>query len=387
MPEAMNRSSITSFVPAAAPGERFGGGEELFKVLPEVVVPVEEREGRLAGMAGLVLDLAVGEEEEQSFHRLAVEGQAAGGELVLHGPVLPVRGERAVFRRERLLQLVEAGLHFIRAGRGVAVVDGDLEEPAGVEAAFDRLGGGAREIAGLGRNAEDPKRGLLSGQGNVNVQGMSGSPVDQLLRSVAPAQAERRVQQGLCMEGRGPEPETEEACCEAPDQVKEHARRVVFFRRSRKPGRRNGSVLVEATLAMAMLTTIGLILLKLSLNVTVPRQWTLQQAITDSYLTFEKASAQRQSFEAVTGGSSLWPQYPSVATTTVTFGKLPGGTAITGTVTRTRIPDSNNLPAKGGSGTAATNPSSMEVWRLQSVVRYTVGKRSYMKSRTVVRSQ
>ena len=189
------------------------------------------------------------------------------------------------------------------------------------------------------------------------------------------------------MEGCGPEPETEGACWEAPDQVKEHARRVVFFRRSRKPGRRNGSVLVEATLAMAMLTTIGLILLKLSLNVTVPRQWTLQQAITDSYLTFEKASAQRQSFEAVTGGSSLWPQYPSVATTTVTFGKLPGGTAITGTVTRTRIPDSNNLPAKGGSGTAATNPSSMEVWRLQSVVRYTVGKRSYMKSRTVVRSQ
>jgi len=144
---------------------------------------------------------------------------------------------------------------------------------------------------------------------------------------------------------------------------------------------------VETTLAMTMLTAIGLILLKLSLNVTVPRQWTLQQAITDSYLTFEKASAQRQSFEALTGAGSLWPQYPTVATTTVTFGKLPGGTPITGTVTRTRIPDANNLPAKGGSGTAATNPSAMEVYRLQSVVRYTVGKRSYLKSRTVVRSQ
>lgn len=144
---------------------------------------------------------------------------------------------------------------------------------------------------------------------------------------------------------------------------------------------------METTLAMTMLTAIGLILLKLSLNVTVPRQWTLQQAITDSYLTFEKASAQRQSFEALTGDGSLWPLYPTVATTTVTFGKLPGGTPITGTVTRTRIPDAINLPAKGGSGTAATNPSGMEVYRLQSVVRYTVGKRSYLKSRTVVRSQ
>ena len=188
------------------------------------------------------------------------------------------------------------------------------------------------------------------------------------------------------MEGRGPQPEAEEASREAQEQVK-HGRRIGFFRSRRKPGWRSGSLLVEATLAMSMLTAIGLILLKLSLNVTVPRQWTLQQAITDSYLTFEKASAQRQSFDTVTGDASPWPLYPAVTTSTVTFGKLPGGTPITGTVTRTRIPDPNNLSSKGGSGTLATNPSAMEVWRLQSVVRYTVGKRSYLKSRTVVRSQ
>ena len=143
---------------------------------------------------------------------------------------------------------------------------------------------------------------------------------------------------------------------------------------------------MEATLAMSMLTTIGLILLKLSLNVTVPRQWTLQQAITDSYLTGEKAFAQRESFETITGPASPWPADPP-ATTTVTFGKLPGGTAITGTVTRLRIPDPNNRSDKGGTGTEVTNPTAMEVWRLQSVVRYRVGSRSYMKSRTVVRSQ
>jgi hypothetical protein len=137
-------------------------------------------------------------------------------------------------------------------------------------------------------------------------------------------------------------------------------------------------MLVEATLAMAMLSTIGLILLKLSLNVTTPRQWTLQQAITDSYLTIEKATAQRQSFENIIGPTSLWPLDP--VTTTVEFGKLPGGTPITGTITRQRTagPDNNS---------ADNNPAGMRVWHLQSVARYTVGRRSYIKSRTIVRAQ
>ena len=190
------------------------------------------------------------------------------------------------------------------------------------------------------------------------------------------------------------EPEGGEAEYEAPETVKpeavkQHARKLGFFRRSGKPGRvrRRGSVLVEATLGMTMLTALGLALLKLSLNVTTPRQWTLQQSITDAYLTFEKASAQRQTFEMVTATNSQWPVYPTIATTTVTFGRLPGGTAITGTVHRTRTADPNNLTTKGGTGTTATNPTAMESWRLQSVVRYTVGTRTYYKSRTVVRTQ
>ncbi len=140
-------------------------------------------------------------------------------------------------------------------------------------------------------------------------------------------------------------------------------------------------------MAMTMLTALGLALLKLTLNVTTPRQWTLQQSITDAYMSFEKASAQRQAFETVTSTGSQWPVNPSISTTNVTFGKLPGGKAITGTVYRTRYADTNNLPAKGGSGTTATNPTSMEVWRLQSVISYKVGTRTYYKSRTVVRSQ
>jgi hypothetical protein len=146
-------------------------------------------------------------------------------------------------------------------------------------------------------------------------------------------------------------------------------------------------VLIETTIAMTMLSVLGMALLKLSLNVTAPRQWTLQQSVTDAYLTFEKASAQRLPFDQLTAAESLWPVYPNLAVTTVEMGKLPGGKPINGEVTRTRFADPNNLPSKGGSGTAVTNPASMEVWRFQSVIRYSVGGRSYMKSRTVVRSQ
>lgn len=146
-------------------------------------------------------------------------------------------------------------------------------------------------------------------------------------------------------------------------------------------------MLIETTIAMTMLSVLGLALLKLSLNVTAPRQWTLQQTVTDAYMTFEKATAQRLPFDELTSDQSLWPVYPNLGTTTVQMGRLPGGKPINGVVSRTRFADPNNLPAKGGSGTAVTNPSSMEVWRFQSVVRYTVGGRNYLKSRTVVRSQ
>jgi hypothetical protein len=146
-------------------------------------------------------------------------------------------------------------------------------------------------------------------------------------------------------------------------------------------------MLVEAAISMTLLSVLGLTLLKLSLNVTAPRQWTLQQSITDAYLTFEKASAQRLTFEELTGAQSLWPVHPNVATTEVVLGKLPGGLPISGTVTRTRYADANNLPSKGGSGTVVTNPAGMEVWRFQSVIRYNFGGRTYLKTRTVVRSQ
>lgn len=157
----------------------------------------------------------------------------------------------------------------------------------------------------------------------------------------------------------------------------------------RKPGsRRRGFALLEVTGAMSLLTLVGLLLLKLTLNALAPRQWTLQQTLSDAYLTYERSYAERIPFSTLTAASgSPWPAFPTVSTSTVEVGRLPGGAAVTGTLTRTRIPDPNNFPIDGGTGTTATNPANLKVWQVQSVLTYKVADRTYAKSRTVIRSQ
>jgi hypothetical protein len=146
-------------------------------------------------------------------------------------------------------------------------------------------------------------------------------------------------------------------------------------------------MLVEATISLTILALIGLVMLKLSLNILQPRQWTLQQTLTDAYMTYERAYAERLPFQTLTSGTSPWPAYPTTTTTPIQLGQLPGGTAVTGNVLRTRLPDSNNYPIDGGTGTTGTNPASMKVWQVQSVLTYQIGGRTYAKSRTVIRSQ
>lgn len=145
--------------------------------------------------------------------------------------------------------------------------------------------------------------------------------------------------------------------------------------------------LMDATIAMTTIGILGLLLLKMSLNILTPRQWTMQQALSDAYLTYEKAYAQRVPFEELTSGSSPWPAQPQSASSQVEIGKAPGGRALTGTIYRTRIPDEGNFAMDGGTGTTTSNPAAMKVWKLQSILKYQVGDRTYVKSRTVVRSQ
>jgi hypothetical protein len=166
---------------------------------------------------------------------------------------------------------------------------------------------------------------------------------------------------------------------------------MIFRRtRSRKTGRRfaRGSALIEVTMALTVLTILGLLLFKGSINALYPRQWTLEQTLSDAYLTYEKAYAQRIPFSDLTAANSPWPVQPSSSVIDdVEIGRIPGGTPIYAKVVRTRIPDTNNYAADGGSGTTASNPSAMKVWKVQSILSYQIGDSNYVKSRTVVRSQ
>jgi len=157
----------------------------------------------------------------------------------------------------------------------------------------------------------------------------------------------------------------------------------------RKPRCRSphGFLLVEITLSLSILSIVGILLLQLSLNILYPRQWTMQQVVSDAYMTYERAYAERIPFNDAVADGSPWPLFPQVVTEEVEMGRLPGGRAIMGNITRTRMPDANNFPIDGGAGTDATNPAAMKVWRLQSVVAYEIGGRRYLKSRTVIRSQ
>jgi hypothetical protein len=152
-----------------------------------------------------------------------------------------------------------------------------------------------------------------------------------------------------------------------------------------KRSRERGSALIEISLSYATLVLVALLTLKASVNATSTQSWTVKQSMSDAFIMRETALASRIPFSELVGTSSLWANHPSIATTTVTIGKLPGGQPVTATLHRTRIPDSNNLTSAGGIGNSNTNPASTEAWKLQSLLVYTVGERSYVKSRTVLR--
>jgi hypothetical protein len=159
----------------------------------------------------------------------------------------------------------------------------------------------------------------------------------------------------------------------------------MHLHRHRSRSRHRGSALIEISLSYATLVITALLTLKASVNATSGQTWTVKQTMTDAFITRETALASRIPFDTLVGASSPWPRSPTVSTSTVSLGKLPGGKLVTGTLHRTRLPDENNLASGGGTGSATTNPSGSEAWKVQSILTYTVGERQYVKSRTVLR--
>jgi len=297
-------------------------------------------------------------------------------ELIFHRLLLLVGQQRAVLVDRLLAQFFKPGLHKIGGSLRVHVVDGEFVKPSSQETALHPAGLTIWKKALSRLNFDNSQCGLISGHRNRKIQGMFGCPSYQFFRRVSPVLTKGRLKNGLrprTSHGNYQEKRDVQTDHKAPG----HAPILSLAKGFRKRGSfACGYLLVEAMMTMSILTVLGLVLLKLSINILHPRQWTLQQSISDAYMTYERSFAERVPFDTLTA-NVIWPTYPATATTNnVRLGALPGGGAITGTVYRTKTAQ-----------VIADNPASMQVWQVQSVLTYVVGNRTYVKSRTVIRSQ
>lgn len=319
-------------------------------------------------------------------------------ELILHSPLLLVLHQCTVLKSDLLTNSLETGLHQIRRRFGVGVMHSEFVKFTNEKPTLDGVGLRLRQGTFSCRYLQNTHCRLIPRQGNSNIQRMLGCPSYQFLRRITPLLAKRRFDHGLSPRGVvGDRKNADEK--DQPVKVKSHGESFGLFPRVGKArSRARGFVLIEAMLGLSLLTVLGLVLLKLSLNILAPRQWILQQSVADAYMSYERSYAERIPFENLVADSSPWPASTALTvnstTSSVEVGRLPrllpdypDGVPIMGTVTRTRFADPGNYPIDGGTGTLATNPAAMKVWKLQSVLTYKVGERTYAKSRTVLRSQ
>ncbi len=316
-------------------------------------------------------------------------------EVIINRLVLLIRQKWTLISRDLFLHFLKTFFHYRRGCARVFIMNGHLIQSTMKEFSFNgrchRVG--QRSIGS--RNFDDAQIGIFSRDGDGEVQGFFRSPRNQFLRRISPVHTKRWLQKLLGIQRREKQKEYQHAeisnsYMHGAGVRNEHGQMLAFFKSFRKPRRlQSGFVLVEATAAMSLLAVVGVILFSLMMNVITPRQYAFQQVLSDAYLTFERAQAERVPFETLlSDDDTLWPEFPDVATTEdIEIGTLPGGTVVTGSVIRTRYADESNYPADGGSGTELTNPAAMKTWRVQSVLRYTIANRTYVKSRTVIRTQ
>jgi hypothetical protein len=106
-------------------------------------------------------------------------------------------------------------------------------------------------------------------------------------------------------------------------------------------------------------------------------QWTMMQTLTDAYMTRETALSNRTPLADVIADSSPWPDWSSRSEQNVTLGKMPGGRVVQASLTRFRV----NIPGDPDS------EANLNVFRLYSVLKYQIGEKEYVKSRSTLRMQ
>ncbi|HSJ04067.1 MAG TPA: hypothetical protein VK956_16500 [Verrucomicrobium sp.] len=155
---------------------------------------------------------------------------------------------------------------------------------------------------------------------------------------------------------------------------------MAFASGSIRKGLREGSLLLEVSVAMGATAILALLLMKASLLAISGNQWAAVQTVTDAALTKEQALARRVPFADLTSSLSAWPDATNGIPgqgLTVVFGRLTGGAPLSGTVTRFRV-----------NATAVDDTEAgLALWRLHSVIRYRVGQTEYVKSCSTLRTQ
>ncbi len=138
---------------------------------------------------------------------------------------------------------------------------------------------------------------------------------------------------------------------------------------------------MEVTVALGLTVFLALLVMKGSLLALSGNQWTVMQTLSDAYMTRETALSNRIPMSDLTASPSLWPDQasdnPPTTVQTVTLGILPSGSVVQAQLTRFRT---NETPA--------TNTDiSLVVLRLYSVLSFQAGEKSYVKTRSTLRSQ
>ncbi len=139
-------------------------------------------------------------------------------------------------------------------------------------------------------------------------------------------------------------------------------------------------MLAEVSLAMGLAAVLALLLMKASLLALSNNQWTIMQTLTDAYLSRETALSHRVPMVVLTAANSPWPDLnssdPPRSEQTVSLGRIAGGLNMNATLIRFRIDETPDVNADG-----------ISVWRLHSVLSYTVAGQRYVKSRATLRMQ
>jgi len=136
--------------------------------------------------------------------------------------------------------------------------------------------------------------------------------------------------------------------------------------------RQSGSTLVELSVIIFVLMSIGVLCLQTMMAGWMTQNWTIAQSMTDACAAIETASAQRWVFGEIVS-SNRWSLYPQSIAVPFQIGSTPRGPV---NVTVHRTYHSSQDPVTG-----------LQTYTLESYVVYQDALRQYCKLSKVVRSE